>query len=200
MRKNLLPIKDLITFVTSKQCGLECALEKLDLVDTPKVAAQQVHGNRIAIVTETTTQIVPEVDGLITNLSGVLLQIKAADCMPILIYHEKPYIVAALHSGRIGTETNILGEAFKIIKKTYGVTEDFKIWFGPAICESCYQIDRELDLHYNMLKKNKKHLEESGITYELFIDERCTSCNNDKLYSWRKEKEFSRIFSAIGTI
>ncbi|MEG1743911.1 MAG: laccase domain-containing protein, partial [Clostridia bacterium] len=46
------------------------------------------------------------VDGLVTDKSGVLLSVRAADCVPILFCDKRAGVVAALHSGWRGTAQN----------------------------------------------------------------------------------------------
>ena len=48
----------------------------------PIATAQQVHGNRVAVLAEPVTQEAPESDGLVTNLPGLCLGIYVADVAP----------------------------------------------------------------------------------------------------------------------
>jgi len=123
--------------------------------------------------------------------------------LPVLIYGtgtnrkssshvRQTEFVAAAHAGRKGTQARILG---KLLEKLYQKFEIKKlyIWFGPAICETSYQIDRETDLHYDLISENqvqirdffRKHQLDSQNILKLDIDLGCTFHEQDKYYSYR---------------
>lgn len=111
--------------------------------------AEQVHGTDIAIVPGAKTEIapdglpvVPSVDGLLTNQSGVTLAIYVADCGPIWLADRETGAIGLLHSGKKGTEGNILAKALEIMAREFGTRpENVTIVLGPCIRPPHYEID-----------------------------------------------------------
>ena len=85
--------------------------------------AEQVHGNRLAVITspsDVKTITHSAVDGLLTNLPGQLLAIYIADCAAIYLADTASQAIALLHSGKKGTEENILENAVSTMKSEFG--------------------------------------------------------------------------------
>ena len=55
-----------------------------------------------------------------TNVPGLLLVIRTADCLPVLLVDEENRAVAAVHCGWRGTEKRILEKAVKAMGEAYG--------------------------------------------------------------------------------
>ena len=107
--------------------------------------AEQIHGNQIAIVSETTEENLlthPGVDGLITNLPDQLLAIYVADCAAIHLVDPATKSIGLLHSGKKGTEQNILAEAVAKMTALYGTRpSDLTCVVSPCIRPPDYDID-----------------------------------------------------------
>lgn len=111
--------------------------------------AEQVHGTEIAIVPGAPTihapdglPVVPAVDGLLTNQPGVVLAIYVADCGPIWLADRVTGAIGLLHSGKKGTEGNILAKALEIMAREFGTKpEDVSVVLGPCIRPPHYEID-----------------------------------------------------------
>jgi copper oxidase (laccase) domain-containing protein len=107
--------------------------------------AEQIHGHQIAAITETSDQATVRhagVDGLMTNLPGQLLAIYVADCAAIYLADPITRAIALLHSGKKGTEGNILGEAVVQMTGLYGTRpSDLVCVVSPCIRPPDYEID-----------------------------------------------------------
>lgn len=107
--------------------------------------AEQIHGNQIAVITEISEQPIVQhagVDGLITNLTGQLLAIYVADCAAIYLVDPVTRSIGLLHSGKKGTEGNILGEAVMRMTEMYGTHPDDLICVvSPCIRPPDYDVD-----------------------------------------------------------
>jgi YfiH family protein len=111
--------------------------------------AEQVHGTEISIVPGAHTitspdglPVVPKVDGLLTNTPGVTLAIYVADCGPIWLADRETGAIGLLHSGKKGTEGNILGKALEIMAREFGSKpENVAVVLGPCIRPPHYEID-----------------------------------------------------------
>lgn len=107
--------------------------------------AEQVHGNRIAVITENSDPAILQhagVDGLISNLPGQLLAIYVADCAAIYLADPVTRSIGLLHSGKKGTEGNILREAVLEMQKRYGTRPgDLVCVVSPCIRPPDYDVD-----------------------------------------------------------
>jgi YfiH family protein len=111
--------------------------------------AEQVHGTEVAVVpTENTIlapdglPIVPGVDGLVTNQPGCVLAIYVADCGPIWLADKETGAIGLLHSGKKGTEGNILAKGLETMERAFGSRpENITVVLGPCIRPPHYDID-----------------------------------------------------------
>lgn len=158
------------------------------VADVPTAAMQQTHSNTVAIVDAAQDQIIENCDALITAVPQLQLQVKHADCLPILMYHPSK-MIAAVHAGRQGTESFIIENVLLTIQRKFQIHDNLEIWLGPAICKRCYQIDPSTDLHYDLVTQNTQQIRslfsESQATIQ--YSNICTAHQNEKFYSYRKE-------------
>jgi copper oxidase (laccase) domain-containing protein len=107
--------------------------------------AEQVHGNQIATITEPSDLTITQhagVDGLMTNLKDQLLAIYVADCAAIYLADPVTRSIALLHSGKKGTEGNILREAVIQMTELYGTrASDLIGVVSPCIRPPDYDVD-----------------------------------------------------------
>ena len=107
--------------------------------------AEQIHGNGVAMITAPpTTHLIthPGVDGLITDLPGHLLAIYVADCAAIYLADPVTRSIALLHSGKKGTEQNILANAVGKMTAAYGTNPaDLTCIVSPCIRPPDYESD-----------------------------------------------------------
>jgi len=152
------------------------------------VTMTQPHSNQVRVVTTTDETQSLDCDGIITSTKSLHLQVKTADCLPILLFHPSG-VVGAIHAGRKGTQLGILRAALQLLKKRWAVTSNLKIWFGPAICADCYQIDRKSDTHYDLITENAKQLysEFAPGKVALKVARCCTAHEPTNFYSYRRE-------------
>jgi copper oxidase (laccase) domain-containing protein len=149
--------------------------------------AAQVHGDGIAMVPGAETVIagdglpvVPDVDGLLSNTPGEVLGIYVADCGPIWLADQKTGAVGLLHSGKKGTELNILGKGVRMMAEHFGTRPvDLVAVLGPCIRPPNYEVDIPAAI--------RRQAEEAGIGdfHDSGID---TACSLDQNYSYRMEK------------
>ena len=118
----------------------------------PIAMVEQVHGTKVAVIGASAanelkrneTMTFAEADALVTNVSGMMLGIFTADCVPILFVDEEAGVIGAVHAGWRGSIgrilQNALNEAFAL-----GAQESrVKAWIGPAISGEEYEVSEEL--------------------------------------------------------
>lgn len=187
----------------------------------------QVHGNTVKSV-KTVADIGSSddrADALISDLGGVLVGVKTADCVPILIGDPATGAFAAVHAGWRGTVHSIVGKAVERMIDVYGSKPVNLISaIGPAAGCLNYEIGSEVmdafaanfagsekyfsktrpghalvDLHL----ANKDQLINCGVTNtNIFTAPFCTMERPDLFFSYRLEKsklgKTGRLLSVIG--
>ena len=83
--------------------------EREAVLPYPVIQGHQVHGSRVAIVDRPgmTREELEGYDAFVTNLPGVAIGVRTADCVPVLLYDPVERVVAAVHAGWKGTVLHI---------------------------------------------------------------------------------------------
>ena len=111
------------------------------------VQPHQVHGDVIREVTDplTTRDELEGVDALITNVPGVAISVRTADCIPVLLYDSVHKAIAAVHAGWRGTMERISQKVILEMQRRYGTSAaDFKAVIGPGIGPESFQVGQEV--------------------------------------------------------
>jgi len=164
----------------------EAALREFAGDDVVWWRAEQVHGNAVAVVPECAEAVITNgspialgVDGLLTNQAGVVLAIYVADCGAIWLADRRTGGIGLLHSGKKGTEQNILGVALERMAQSFGTrAEDVTAVLSPCIRPPDYEIDFAAQIA----------AQASALGLGNFID--CglnTAADLRRYYSYRKE-------------
>ena len=150
-----------------------------------------------------------DVDGLVTNESGVVLSTFYADCVPLFFVDTKNKAIGLSHSGWRGTVGRMGHKTLVKMKEEYGTNpEDVVAAIGPSICQSCYEVSEDVAYKFieefegfekeilidkgngkyqlDLWKANEIVLLQSGILNEnLAVTNICTCCNSKLLFSHR---------------
>jgi len=104
--------------------------------------AEQVHGSHVEVVTAASERESLGADGLLTLDPQVLLGIYVADCGLIWLRDRETGALGLLHSGKKGTELNILAAALKKMEDEFGTrVENVTGLLGPCIRPPHYEVD-----------------------------------------------------------
>ncbi len=179
------------------------------------VSCKQVHGDSIKIVDESMrgTEI-PDCDALITNIRNLPLLIRTADCVPVVLYDERRHVVANIHSGRVGTQKQIVRKTVEMMQSQFGSSpSEIIAAMGPHICGNCYEVDSACALEFGErfivgFSKEKKplidislacreQLENIGVySKNIFISDICTA-ESPEWPSWRQDRCGERLGTFI---
>jgi YfiH family protein len=86
-----------------------------------------------------------EGDALMTNVPGLLLVIRTADCLPVILVDKVNRAVAAVHCGWRGTERRIVEKAVRAMGEAYGsLPGEMLAALGPCIGAACYEVGPEV--------------------------------------------------------
>ena len=111
------------------------------------VQPHQVHGTEIREVTDplTTRDELEGVDALVTNVAGVAISVRTADCIPVLLYDALHGAIAAVHAGWRGTVLRISCKVIDRMRELYGTeAADIQAVIGPGIGPDSFQVGQEV--------------------------------------------------------
>jgi purine-nucleoside/S-methyl-5'-thioadenosine phosphorylase / adenosine deaminase len=164
------------------------------------VHARQVHEAKVCVHEEGVEglSVLGEFDGHVTNVSGILLAVTTADCVPVFVVDPVRHVVAALHAGWRGAAAGVLEEGLDVMAGRFGsVVEDVHIHLGPSICGSCYEVGPEvfealdqpvphgptpIDLRAILARRAVA----AGVSaHSTTVSTHCTRCTDSGLYSHR---------------
>jgi copper oxidase (laccase) domain-containing protein len=148
----------------------------------PFMTAQQVHGERVAVVDEATAtdECLDSCDGLITNQRGVCLGIYVADCCAVYLVDPVRRAIGLVHSGKKGTELGIVANAIRLMSERFGSgASDLVVQLSPCIRPPHYEIDFAAEIVRQCRDLGVRSVNDSGV---------CTACDLKRYYSYRAEK------------
>lgn len=184
------------------------------------VTSDQTHTTNLRVVGEedcgcgiTRDRDYQDIDGLITNVPGIVLATFYADCVPLYFIDPVRRAAALSHSGWRGT-VNRMGKAtIQRMTEEYGTDPaDLITAIGPSICQDCYEVSEDVidafrlefapELHeklfyptvpgkyqLNLWEANRQILLEAGVQKDnIHMPGICTCCNPDFLFSHRASK------------
>ena len=159
-----------------------------------------------------------DVDGLITNVPGLILGTFYADCVPLLFVDPVHHAIGCSHSGWRGTVGEMGKKTVEAMREAYGSRpEDIFAAIGPSICQACYEVGKDVAEPFEKLFSQERYQDVSlkniltekvngkyqldlwraneaillgaGILKEhLSMTDICTCCNPGYLFSHRASK------------
>ncbi|MDC7219377.1 MAG: peptidoglycan editing factor PgeF [Spirochaetales bacterium] len=192
--------------------------------------ADQVHGNRVTLVTAESKgrgrlsheDALPASDALITNKPGIMLNIFVADCVPIILFDPRTCSGGLVHGGWRGSSELIVQKTVLAMKKNFGSqAEDIQAFIGPSVGGCCYRVGENVreafekhfsypidpfhtegdKLYLDLKEANRLQLVGAGLkTNNIKVSPTCTCCSEEPLFSYRKSGETAGRFSAFFNI
>ncbi len=209
----------------------ELFLDKLGLNLDQLVAASQIHGTNVVKVgaadlgkgSRTTDDLIPDTDGLISNVPGIILSIYTADCLPIFIYDQATPAIGIVHAGWRGTIDMIVVKTLEKMRECFKTEPiNCQIAIGPSICSQCFKVDpllaerfakldpdsvssqriRSEDQYYvDLVGFNTRLLLELGVSKDqIYCSNSCTCCQPELLFSHRLTGTHGRIMGIISLV
>ena len=111
------------------------------------VQPHQVHGCEIREVlrADTTRDELEGVDALVTDVPGVAISVRTADCIPVLMYDPVHKAIAAVHDGWRGTVQRLSQKVIAFMHDRYGTcAADVLAVIGPGIGPESFQVGQEV--------------------------------------------------------
>lgn len=187
----------------------------------------QVHGDGVKLVKDEAdvNNSEEQFDALVSRLTGVLVGVKTADCVPVLIADQRTGGFAAIHAGWRGTVASIVVRAVERMRSVFGCLPNQLIAaIGPAAGCNNYEIGQDVvdafaanfqgsEKYFNPTTQghalvdlhlaNKDQLLTCGIPLDsIYTAPYCTMERPDLFFSYRLEKKkygkTGRLLSVIG--
>ena len=176
--------------------------------DWPLFTAEQVHGNKIAVievgsalradrgrhgVVSLPGREFPACDGILTNQSGVALGIYVADCCAVYIVDPKTPAIGLVHSGRKGTELGVVTNAIHQMIDCFGSDPaEMIVQLSPCIRPPHYEVDFAAQIRDQCRLAGVERIHDSDV---------CTACDLKSYYSYRAEKgKTGRMLALLGLV
>ncbi|HET9860932.1 MAG TPA: polyphenol oxidase family protein, partial [Nocardioidaceae bacterium] len=150
-------------------------------------------------------------DGMVTVEPGVVLMVRAADCVPVLLADADRGVVGAAHAGRPGMVAGIIPNTVARMRALGA--ERLVGWLGPHVCGACYEVPEDMRTEVAAVVPEsyaetswgtpsvdigagvRAQLEAQGV--EVVDASRCTVEDED-LYSYRRQgKESGRLAGLV---
>jgi hypothetical protein len=188
------------------------------------VIMRQVHSDTIHRVERAPDEKL-EGDALMTDVPGLMLVARTADCLPVLLVDLAHRAVAAVHCGWRGTQKRILGKAVLAMRRAYGSEpEAILAALGPCIGPACYEVGPEVRegflragfppsvfvekggatagcLILDLRAANVWLLESAGVQRaHIWTADACTHCDPGLLSYRRNRGESRRMYNFLGII
>jgi polyphenol oxidase len=171
------------------QTDRESALQRLEHYHREQLAkigprslrlAKQVHGSGVVTTGGGSPAKANEVDGLITADPKVVLGIYVADCCAIFLVDPIRRVIGLVHSGKKGTEQNIIGVAVRKLRTDFqSEPKDLVAVLSPCIRPPYYEVDFARSIKAQLRAESVNEIHDNGEN---------TGSDLARFYSYRMEK------------
>lgn len=152
--------------------------------------AEQVHGAGVAVVDAGSEKVSFGADALCTNVPGVVLGVSVADCCAVYVVDGARRAIGLAHSGRRGTEMNVLGELVAAMGRVFGSEPgDLLVQMSPCIRPPHYEVDFAAAIRAQAARLGVGAVHDCGV---------CTAAKLERYYSYRAERgNTGRMLAAL---
>ena len=128
-------------FTSGRDVPLPCAVVQPHQTHSTVVA----HVDRLGLSRED----LEGVDALVTDLPGVAIGVRTADCIPVLLYDPVQRVIGAAHSGWRGTVNMISKKTVLEMCRLFGTRpRNIRAVIGPGIGYDSFQVGEEVALTF----------------------------------------------------
>lgn len=176
------------------------------------ICARQVHGNQVVYVKGehkgkgalSSAEAIPDTDAFITDIVNLPVAVFTADCLSVFLYDPAHHVIGLIHAGWRSTQKKITAATLGCMRKQFHTqASEVLAGFGPAMRACCFEVGEEFkdsfseglecrNNHYylDLAVINKIELLDFGIPQSNIFDSGiCTSCQNGRFFSYRREGE-----------
>ncbi|HKJ32446.1 MAG TPA: peptidoglycan editing factor PgeF [Balneolales bacterium] len=185
--------------------------QELDLNDENVALVHQVHGNQVIFITEPQNDI--DADALVTNVPGLAIGIKVADCAAVLLADRVHRVVGAAHAGWRGAVSGVVKNTIQKMIQKGAETDQIEAYVSPCICQKKFEVGEEVAVQFDDKFVDRKHFSKPHVDLKGYlkdqlmqlnvkqsnieVDSGCTISDEKKFYSYRREKNKSGRMLAL---
>ncbi len=185
------------------------------------VLLRQVHSDKTLVLGDpgaiaATDRTVGPADGVIATKPGLFPVIRTADCVPVVAVAPRTRAVGLFHAGWRGTRSRVVEKGLAELLSVARVpSKDVILAIGPCIRACCYEVGAEVHAefeeagfgrdcvqangHLDLVEATRIQARRGGV--ERILDcGICTSCRNDRFYSYRREGTAHRTWTVAGFV
>jgi YfiH family protein len=173
------------------------------------VSPHQIHKSDILFVDETTPREPGEADGLVTDVSGLPLVMRAADCALLAVADPEHRALGLAHAGWRGAARGVVVNVVKALNEHYGSRpSQLVVGVGPTISTKHFAVGpevpaaflrtRDWSTSYVQAKEGRWHFDLLGVVVRFLIEcgipadaievaSECTFEEADLLHSFRRD-------------
>lgn len=181
------------------------------------VSLEQAHGRDLVTVREDDLDRLDAplvADGIMTDVPGLGLLIKQADCQAVILMDPVRRAVANIHCGWRGHVAGILGAAVARMQLDFGSRpENLLAGVGPSLGPCCgefkdheslfprsFRAHRVRPDHFDLWSLSRAQLAAAGLrSSRVGVARLCTRCRTDLFFSYRAEGDTGR-FAAVAML
>lgn len=175
------------------------------------ISVGQVHGTNTLILTaqniSAAAQGMTGIDILMSDLPGVGLLIKQADCQAVGLYDPVRRVIANVHCGWRGNVHNVIGQAVRQLQDAFGSHPgDLRAGISPSLGPCCAQFinyQEEFPPHlwsyqvrpgfFDLWRLSFDQLQQAGLApRHIQVARVCTRCQEEDFFSYRRQKHTGR--------
>ncbi len=166
------------------------------------IVPRQTHSSNCAVIDHIPVNAsdIDGVDALATTLTGVIIGVSTADCVPVILADADNRVIAAAHAGWRGALAGVTDNAVDTMCRLGADINKIKAAMGPCICANCFEVGQEVAdafpdhvIVHSFLKPYidlplyiKYRLESVGIApCHISLPPACTRCYPDRYFSAR---------------
>jgi len=179
------------------------------------LSTRQTHGTEVLMVDSDTLETfdaLQQADAMITNICGVGLMIKQADCQAVILFDPHQNVIANVHCGWRGNVKNILGQVVQMMEHHFDCeSADLVAAIGPSLGPCCAEFITHKDIfppsfrdfrisetHFDLWRLSSHQLVTAGINpHNITVSEICTRCHTDRFFSYRGEGVTGRFGTVV---
>ncbi|MBS0222668.1 MAG: peptidoglycan editing factor PgeF [Proteobacteria bacterium] len=115
------------------------------LAETDLLTLHQIHSAEVLTVgaERWTSPGAPKADALVTDRTGVVLGVMAADCAPVLLADPEARVIGAAHAGWRGALGGVVEAAISTMERLGARRERVRAVVGPCIGRNSYEVGPE---------------------------------------------------------
>jgi polyphenol oxidase len=179
------------------------------------IVPKQVHGDKVWQVTRKDMERSGafEADAVVTDVIGLPIAIRTADCLPALLYDPVRRVIAAVHAGWKSTKLDIAHKTVDVMRASYKVDPtNIRAAIGPCIRRDSCAVGEEFKeyfpletqetpsgLRFDIFAANLRQLTAAGVLpANIFDSGLCSFKDAARFHSFRRDADHSgRMISVI---